>query len=80
MKILKSKGYELKYWKKSVKNILGKDIKKSTVPPSLKRFKTIKTVKIIKKKEISHVFWDISIKHLERKRILKRNIVEIYTK
>ena len=75
-KVLKRKGYEFKNLKKSAKNVMGKDVK-SPVPTSLKTFKTMK---IIRKKEISQVFWDVSVKHLERQKILKKKRLQIYTK
>ena len=36
-------------------------------------------MKTVTKREISHVNWDISVKHLERKKILKKRIVQIYS-
>ena len=57
--------------KKSAKKVLGKDTK-NRFKTSIKVYKKIKTVT---KKEVTKVNWDVSIKNLERKKILKKQMV-----
>lgn len=35
-------------------------------------------MKVVEKKEISDVAWDVSVKHLERKKIITKSPVKLY--
>ena len=58
---------------------MGKSV--GGVPLAMKKFKStvVRKMKTVEKKEISNVNWDVSVKHLERKKIVTKRPVKLYT-